>query len=344
MTSKTGVTKITLQSTLEPPTFAQATGGAVAMTGALMYLWVNYTTAKDCILNPVACLSNLKEADPWGRQVVLTACMCFSLWVVSVINRTEKGGSDPSIVDRLWSILPVLYTWHWTFSNNDVGSNPRLCVMAVLSAAWGLRLTYNFAIKGGFSGGEDYRWEMIRGWFPGWKWEVFNFFFICFYQQFLILGFSAPAAVALQYNVPWGSLDTIATGLFLVLLVGEATADAQMYAFQTEKYRRIRAKEPLKELSKGFIDTGLYSISRHPNYFCEVSMWWCFYLFSVSAMGGAYLNWSILGVIFLTILFVVPGNGSLDCAEHLSSGKYPEYKDYQKRVSRFIPWFPRAKK
>lgn len=42
------------------------------------------------------------------------------------------------------------------------------------------RLTYNFYIKGGFSGGEDYRWAVIRIWYPGWRWELFNLVFICF--------------------------------------------------------------------------------------------------------------------------------------------------------------------
>ena len=41
------------------------------------------------------------------------------------------------------------------------------------------RLTYNFYIKGGFTGGEDYRWAVIRKWYPGWRWEVFNLIFIC---------------------------------------------------------------------------------------------------------------------------------------------------------------------
>ena len=51
-----------------------------------------------------------------------------------------------------------------------------------------------------------------------------------------------------------------------------------------EKYRRIKAGEPAgPTYAKGFIDTGLWGWSRHPNYFCEVSLWWAFYLFSVGA-------------------------------------------------------------
>ena len=82
---------------------------------------------------------------------------------------------------------------------------------------------YNFAIKGGFSGGEDCacrrrplplsrrpdvpaatdtgtgvccappasgadRWKETRRWFPGVQFEVFNLVFICFFQHALILG------------------------------------------------------------------------------------------------------------------------------------------------------------
>eukprot|EP00494_Astrolonche_serrata_P027140 UN27403 len=64
-------------------------------------------------------------------------------------------------------------------------SNPRLCVMVLLVSAWGIRLTYNFYIKGGFSGGEDYRWELIRKWFPGWQYEVFNFSLFVFINNWL---------------------------------------------------------------------------------------------------------------------------------------------------------------
>ena len=74
----------------------------------------------------------------------------------------------------------------------------------------------------------------------------------------------------MQSTEPLGSLDVTATFLFAALLVCEAVADRQMYNFQTEKYRRIRAGEQLGEYSNGFIESGLWSISRHPNYFCEV--------------------------------------------------------------------------
>ena len=39
----------------------------------------------------------------------------------------------------------------------------RVNLMTVLVVAWGVRLTYNFARKGGYKkGGEDYRWAHVR--------------------------------------------------------------------------------------------------------------------------------------------------------------------------------------
>ena len=76
------------------------------------------------------------------------------------------------------------------------------------------------------------------------------------------------------------------------------------------RYRRKGAGEALGEYKRGFITSGLWAWSRHPNYFCEVSLWWTFYLFGVAASGD-WLNPSIIGCVLLTVLFVPP-KASLD--------------------------------
>ena len=61
------------------------------------------------------------------------------------------------------------------------------------------------------------------------------------------------------------------------------------------------------------------------------------------ALGG-WVNWTIAGPLFLTVLFVPP-RASIDVTETLASSKYPAYKEYQAAVSRIVPWFPgKAKK
>ena len=69
---------------------------------------------------------------------------------------------------------------------------------------------------------------------------------------------------------PLNALDVVAALLFGGCLAIEALADKQMFLYQQEKYRRIKANEPLGVYARGFIETGLWAYSRHPNYFGEL--------------------------------------------------------------------------
>lgn len=252
------------------------------------------------------------------------AALC---WLLSVASR------EYSWVDRVWSLLPPLYV-AW-FAHQTGFTDPRLVVMTALSGLWGARLTFNFARKGGYApGGEDYRWAELRKRMRPWQFALFNLFFIAGFQNALLFLIAYPAWYALLgRDVPWGPLDTVATLLFLALLLGETIADEQQWRF----YRARKARADRGEPGPRFLTRGLFRLSRHPNFFCEISMWWAFYLFSV-ASGHGWLNPSIAGAVLLTALI----NGSTAFTEQISRSKYPEYADYQRTTSRLIPWPPRG--
>ena len=273
-------------------------------------------------------LSILRETS-WG--------VGFVVLLTFVVGQLTRNNSQ---VDKLWSIVPAPYAWYMTWKG---GMDERMVLMSVLVTIWAARLTYNFARRGGYSwkfweGEEDYRWEVLRQ-RPGFKnpfvWLLFNLFFICFYQNTLIFLFTLPVLSGLSENAaPLGAWDYMLAAVYVGLVIMEYIADQQQYDFQTEKYRRIKAGEPLGEYADGFVQTGLWSKMRHPNYFAEQSIWVVFYLFSVAAT-GEWLNWTIAGAVLLIILF----KGSSDFSEEISAKKYPAYRDYQKRVARFIPKF-----
>jgi len=264
-------------------------------------------------------------------------CLCFIGYCFIIGELTHNN----SQVDKLWSVIPVIYVWIIVWYGDFT---PRLVVMAVLVTLWGIRLTTNFAMKGAYqwrfwAGEEDYRWQVLRQkpeFNPGWKWTIFNLLFICGYQNILILLFTLPSIIALQRNnVPMGTLDFTAAGFMFLFLIIETIADIQQWNFQSKKWAIIKSGEKLKgDYEKGFLDKGLWAYSRHPNYFAEQSIWICFYLFSVAA-SGQWFNWSIAGCLLLILLF----QGSSSFSEEISSGKYPAYKVYQQRVSRFFPFF-----
>ena len=243
-----------------------------------------------------------------------------------------------SQVDKLWSIMPIAYVWIVAVESHFA---PRILLMAILVTIWGLRLTFNFARRGGYSikvweGEEDYRWSILRkrpGFTSAWKWTLFNFFFISAYQMALILLMTLPIVKSMDSDLSLTVFDYLLALLILILIAIEWLADQQQYDFQTKKYQQINEGQELSNPYKtGFVHTGLWAYMRHPNYMAEQGIWILFYFFSVIATGG-WINWSIAGAILLIFLF----KGSSDFSEEITAEKYPEYARYQKEVGRFLP-------
>ena len=213
--------------------------------------------------------------------------------------------------------------------------------MAFLVSIWAVRLTYNFARRGGYSwkiwtGEEDYRWSILRNkpeFQSQWKWSAFNLFFISAYQMGLILFFTLPALKAMESNIPIGILDCILATIFVALVIMEYIADNQQYYYQEEKYRQKKIGKVADFYKIGFTHTGLWAYMRHPNYSAEQGIWIVFYFFSVIAT-NIWLNWSIAGALLLVLLF----KGSSDFSEEETEKKYPLYKKYIKEVGRFVPF------
>jgi steroid 5-alpha reductase family enzyme len=250
----------------------------------------------------------------------IAGAVCAFCWIASLITR------DNSWVDRLWSIVPVVYVW--VFAGAAGLADVRLDVMAVLVTLWGARLTFNFARKGGYSGEEDYRWAVLRSRMSPALFQVFNLFFIVLYQNAILVLITLPALTAFEHRGAFGPLDAVLTVLFLGLLAGETIADQQQWEFHRRKAAGTAGSR--------FLTTGLFRFSRHPNFFFEQAQWWVLFLFGAVA-AGSLLQWTVLGAVLLTLLFV----GSTRFTESITRSKYPEYAEYQKTTSAVVPWPPR---
>lgn len=258
----------------------------------------------------------------------ILAAACAATWVLSLLT------GEHSWVDRIWSIVPVVYVW--VFAGAAGLTDVRLDLLAVLVTLWGARLTFNFARKGGYApGGEDYRWEVLRGRMSPAAFQLFNLFFIVIYQNVLLLLIALPAWTAYQHRTPLTPLDVILAALFLAFLTGETIADQQQWRFQQRKKAELAAG---RQPSPRFLQTGLFRYSRHPNFFFEQAQWWVVFLFGCVA-AGSLLQWTVIGPLLLTGLFV----GSTVFTESISRSRYPEYADYQARTSPVVPWFPRRR-
>jgi steroid 5-alpha reductase family enzyme len=237
---------------------------------------------------------------------------------------------DTSWTDRIWSIVPVVYVA--VFAVAAGLRDTRLDVMTMLVLLWGVRLTANFARRGGYRGVEDYRWAVLRSRMSARASWWFDTLFIAGFQNALLVLIALPAFTALTAGTPFGAADAVLTVLFLALLAGETLADQQQWRFQEDKRRRTEAGD---SSGPGFLGTGLWRWSRHPNYFFEVAQWWVIAGFGIAASRS--VTWTVLGAVLLTALFA----GSARFTESLTAAKYPGYADYRRRTSQIVPFPPR---
>ncbi|KAF9923791.1 hypothetical protein FBU30_006131 [Linnemannia zychae] len=282
-------------------------------------------------------------SDPLVFAIRAACFFAFLCWFQSMATGTH------SWVDKIWSIVPVMYAVHFTVRDllywpKEVvyAHSPRLYIATFLILLWGIRLTYNFYRKGGYGfDSEDYRWPYLGTKIPSILWLVFNIVFICVFQNMLLLAITSPVYMCWRASIveitPLNWIDALATVTFIGGLILETKADEEQWEFQEAKKAMVTKKQVLTgDFKRGFLTQGLFKYSRHPNFFGEMVIWWSVYLFSVAAGYPSYNAWfnpSIVGAAVLTCLF----QGSTTLTEHLTSMKYPAYKLYKKTTSRLIP-------
>jgi len=288
-------------------------------------------------------LSCFKQHDALVGAVWFCIAVIVYSFVASVIT------SNCSKVDQLWSITPWAFGWLFWYHHNlttNGAAHPRLLLVCCLMTAWGLRLTFNFWRRGGYSypPEEDYRWPVLRKIIGNWVlFLLFNISFIASYQNILLLLIALPAyGVMKDESTAITTPDVVVSVSMLALLVIETVADQQHYDFQEYKHslsESMKKKHPNPDIRDGFLRGGLFRFSRHPNYFAEQSIWVCVYLFTVvnsASTPESYINVYSTGAILLVLLF----QGSVSFSEGLTAKKYPAYATYQRTTSQMIPFFP----
>jgi steroid 5-alpha reductase family enzyme len=128
----------------------------------------------------------------------------------------------------------------------------------------------------------------------------------------------------------------ILLGVAFISLVLETIADMQKLIFKLQK-------------KPGFIKSGLWSISRHPNYFFEIAFW---FLFSISIIfygtNKDFVNYegifSLVGPLFLMLLInFLSGVPILERNSLIRYKGNKEYEDYLKKTSNVIPFIGKRK-
>jgi steroid 5-alpha reductase family enzyme len=118
----------------------------------------------------------------------LVTAFAFSLLISPIFLIVSEINRNYSQVDRLWSILPLVYISHYTtWAHKNGLPTQRLDNIVAFAAIWSIRLTYNYWRKGGYSiGSEDYRWMIVKEKVGPVVMFLFNVTFISFIQSVCI--------------------------------------------------------------------------------------------------------------------------------------------------------------
>ncbi len=225
--------------------------------------------------------------------------------------------------DVYWSVAPVVCGVGWMVAES-AWDRPRAWLALAVTAAWGLRLTTNWAIHFQGLDHEDWRYTDLRQ-KTGRAYGVASFFALHVLPFALVTLGTAPLYEATVSTAPLHVLDLVALLAGIAAVAFEAIADRQLHRFRREN------QDPAR-----FLDTGLWAYSRHPNYFGEALYWWSIALFGLAARPAA---WLVLGAVGVTAMIL---GASIPMAERRALSKRPSFAEYQLRVSRLVPWPPKV--
>ncbi len=196
----------------------------------------------------------------------------------------------------------------------------RALLLLVMISVWAIRLG-TFLFKRIRSAGEDRRFREIK--------RSFARFLMSWTLQGLWVTLSVAAALAAITSVTKVGLGIFALVGFLIWLVGfalEVIADWQKSKFKAAP-----------ENAGKFINVGLWSWSRHPNYFGEIVLWIGVAIIALPVLSG--WQWlTLISPLFIYILLTrISGVPMLEARADEKWGGQVEYEAYKAKTSVLIP-------
>ncbi|MCR4742813.1 MAG: DUF1295 domain-containing protein [Treponema sp.] len=244
------------------------------------------------------------EGPALSYQLSLFLADVIATFLVFIFSLIFKNAS---VYDPYWSVQPPVILAFAIIKIGQANLLGWLLFAAVLF--WALRLTANWAYNFKSFEYQDWRYVMLKE-KSGIFYPLVNFFGIHLFPTIVVYLCVLPAFTALHQKAEFKPLLLIFIILSFLSAIVQGIADIQMHKFRNSG-------------ASGFNRIGLWKHGRHPNYACEILMWWGIGLASVISLGGQY--WLLAGALINTLMFLFI---SIPMAEKRQSRKagFEEYK------------------
>ncbi|MCF8880071.1 DUF1295 domain-containing protein [Hyphobacterium sp. SN044] len=248
---------------------------------------------------------------------VLMGCM-LTLWLISIVLK------DVSFIDSFWAAGFVIVA-AVTYAITPGGDAGRRLLLLAITAIWGVRLA-GYLLWRWRKEGADKRYVALLSKAKG-NVHVHSLTKVFLLQGVLLWVVSLPVQLGQIPATPagvgvigWAGAALCAIGIFF-----ESVGDWQMARFKGDPANAGKV-----------MDKGLWRYTRHPNYFGDACVWWGLYLIAAETMLGLF---ALPGPVVITFLLLTWSGAGL--LERRLKRSRPEYEDYIRRTSGFIPMPPR---
>ncbi|HUI26068.1 MAG TPA: DUF1295 domain-containing protein [Candidatus Kryptonia bacterium] len=253
----------------------------------------------------------------FGTSLFVTFALMLSAWLLATAL------ADVSIVDVFWGLgFALIAMFSWALANGYAG---RRLLVAALTGLWGVRLAL-YLLWRNWGLGEDYRYQAMRR-RHGQRFPIVSLYSVFGLQGALMWIVSLPVQVAAMARTPssltW--LDGLGGALWAIGLFFETVGDWQLAQFKSDSANVGKV-----------MDRGLWKYTRHPNYFGDSCVWWGLFCVALATPAG----WFVIGSPVLMTILLMRVSG-VPLLERKLAKTRPEYADYIRRTSAFVPWFPK---
>lgn len=260
-------------------------------------------------------------------------------WAAFAANLAPAAGAALAVMLLVFALAAVKGThrlvdvaWGLAFTavavvsyalSADHGDDTRRLLITGATAVWGVRLAAHIAWRG-HGHGEDPRYDRMLAKAPGNR-TLYALRKVYLLQAALVWLISLPVQAAQYVLEPVGVLIALGAVMWAVGLGFETIGDYQLARFKADPAHRGR-----------IMDRGLWSWTRHPNYFGDFLVWWGLFLMACGDWQAAAI--SLVSPVVMTLL-LTQGSGKRLLEKHMADR--PGYAAYAARTSGFFPRPPR---
>ena len=283
------------------------------------------TTIIACILTAcfVAILASVEGVFLYGVPVILLcAGVSFTVhWIIAVpslVTSSEKYFDFTGMIATLLTTSAAMFA----LLSSGYQASVRSTIVAIFVSIWTLRLGV-FLYKRIVKSGEDKRFREIKKSLPKFlmTWTLSALWVF-------LTTVNATTIIALNPQEPLGVFFMLGAILWVLGFAFEAVADRQKKAFSE-----------LPENRDKFITQGLWSISRHPNYFGEIVLWTGIAIISLPLLSGWQFVTLISPVFVFLLLTKISGLPFLEDKAEKKWGDDKDYIEYKNKTPAMVPFF-----